>query len=93
MILTTTNSIEGHNIQDYLGIVTGISVNMPKTTLSFNMKKYYESYEVKINEVKEEAFQKSYNALSTARKTELDAELSKKLVKKKRACKIYKLFF
>ena len=58
MILTTTNSIEGHNIQDYLGIVTGISVNMPKTTLSFNMKKYYESYEVKINEVKEEAFQK-----------------------------------
>ncbi|WP_341215569.1 heavy metal-binding domain-containing protein [uncultured Wocania sp.] len=58
MILTTTNTIEGYKIQDYLGIVTGISVNMPKATFSFKMEKYYESYEVKINEVKEEAFQK-----------------------------------
>ena len=58
MILTTTNSIEGFKIQDYLGIVTGVDVNMPKTTISFNMQKYYDSYEKKINEVKESAFQK-----------------------------------
>ncbi|MFD1161348.1 MULTISPECIES: YbjQ family protein [Hwangdonia] len=58
MILTTTNTIEGHSIQDYLGIVTGISVNMPKATFSFKMEKYYQSYEVKINDVKEDAFQK-----------------------------------
>ena len=58
MILTTTNSIENHVIQDYLGIVTGVDVNMPKATLSFNMDKYYQSYENKINEVKEAAFQK-----------------------------------
>ncbi|WOD45012.1 YbjQ family protein [Hwangdonia lutea] len=58
MILTTTNTIEGYTVQDYLGIVTGISVNMPKATFTFKMEKYYQSYEVKINEVKEEAFQK-----------------------------------
>lgn len=58
MILTTTNTIEGHIIQDYLGIVTGVDVNMPKTTLTFNMNKYYQSYEKNINEVKESAFQK-----------------------------------
>lgn len=58
MILTTTNSIENHIIQDYLGIVTGVDVNMPKATLTFNMDKYYQSYENKINEVKEAAFQK-----------------------------------
>ncbi len=57
MILTTTNSIENHVIQDYLGIVTGVDVDMPKATLTFNMKKYYDSFEKKINEVKETAFQ------------------------------------
>ncbi len=61
MILTTTNSIEGHTIKDYLGIVTGVDASMPKTTLSFNMEKYYRSYESKVNEVKEEAFQKLKN--------------------------------
>ncbi len=61
MILTTTNTIEGHTIQNYLGIVTGVSVNMPKATFSFNMQKYYKSYETKIDEVKEEAFQKLQN--------------------------------
>ncbi|MEP1489026.1 MAG: heavy metal-binding domain-containing protein [Algibacter sp.] len=61
MILTTTNSIENHVIQDYLGIVTGVDVNMPKATLTFSMKKYYASYENKINEVKEAAFQKLKN--------------------------------
>ncbi|MDN3664964.1 heavy metal-binding domain-containing protein [Algibacter miyuki] len=58
MILTTTNTIEGHSIKNYLGVVSGVDVNMPKTTISFNMEKYYENYENKINEVKEEAFQK-----------------------------------
>ena len=57
MVLTTTASIEGHNIEDYLGIVTGVSVSMPKVSLSFNMKKYYQSYEARVNEIKEEAFQ------------------------------------
>ena len=58
MVLTTTHTIEGHKIKDYLGIVTGVDVSMPKATLTFNMEKYYKSYEDKINEVKEEAFQK-----------------------------------
>jgi len=58
MILTTTNSVENYRIQDYLGIVTGVNVNMPKTILSFNMNKYYKSYESKMNEIKEAAFQK-----------------------------------
>ena len=58
MILTTTNTIEGHSIKNYLGVVSGVDVSMPKTTISFNMEKYYENYENKINEVKEEAFQK-----------------------------------
>lgn len=38
MILTTTNSIEGHKIQDYLGIVTGVS-NATKATFSFKAEK------------------------------------------------------
>ncbi|MDO5978877.1 heavy metal-binding domain-containing protein [Flavivirga spongiicola] len=58
MVLTTTNSIEGHTIQDYLGIVTGVNASMPKATFSFNMNKYYQSYEKKVDESKEEAFQK-----------------------------------
>lgn len=61
MILATTNTIEGYSIQDYLGIVTGVDVSMPKTVMSFKMEKYYESYENKINEVKEAAFQKLKN--------------------------------
>lgn len=65
MILTTTNTIEGHTIKDYLGIVTGVNASIPKATFSFNMKKYYESYENKVNEVKELAFQKlKSNAIS-----------------------------
>ena len=58
MILTTTDTLEDHSIKNYLGIVTGVDVSMPKATLTFNMEKYYESYENKINLVKEEAFQK-----------------------------------
>ncbi len=61
MILTTTNSIENHIIQNYLGIVTGAHVSMPKTTLTFSMKKYYASYADNVNEVKETAFQNLKN--------------------------------
>ena len=57
MILSTTHSIEDHKINDYLGIVTGVSVNSRKASFSFNMEKYYQSLEDSINEVKEEAFQ------------------------------------
>jgi uncharacterized protein YbjQ (UPF0145 family) len=56
MILTTTNSIEGHQIQDYLGIVTGVSTNV-KTSFSFKSEKNKKLYEVFINEAKEQAFQ------------------------------------
>ncbi len=58
MILTTTNSIENHKIHDYLGIVTGASAKMRKTSFSFKMEKFYETIEETINEVKEDAFQK-----------------------------------
>ncbi len=58
MILTTTNSIEGHSIQDYLGIVTGISMSYKKGKITFNMAKYYDSLEAQVEELKESAFQK-----------------------------------
>ncbi|MBQ0787919.1 MAG: heavy metal-binding domain-containing protein [Oceanihabitans sp.] len=58
MILTTTNTIEGHKIHDYLGVITGVAINRKQTGMSFSMKKYYDSLEANINAVKEEAFQK-----------------------------------
>ena len=66
MILTTTNSIENHNIIDYLGIVTGISFNSTHSykgkSMSFkdmfSSQKYYEAYSKGLELVKEEAFQK-----------------------------------
>ncbi|WP_075341280.1 YbjQ family protein [Tenacibaculum agarivorans] len=66
MILTTTNSIEGHKITEYKGIVTGISYNSSYTYKGtkmsfkdmFSMKKYYEAYELGLANIKEEAFQK-----------------------------------
>ncbi|QRM88681.1 heavy metal-binding domain-containing protein [Lacinutrix sp. WUR7] len=58
MILTTTNTIEGHKIHDYLGVITGVAINRKQTGMSFSMKKYYDSLELNINDVKEEAFQK-----------------------------------
>jgi uncharacterized protein YbjQ (UPF0145 family) len=57
-MLTTTNTIDSHPIQDYLGIVTGVSAKMRKTSFSFNMEKFYATIETTINEIKEEAFQK-----------------------------------
>lgn len=35
MILTTTNSIEGYKIIDYLDIVTGVAMNEKKTRYGF----------------------------------------------------------
>ena len=57
MILTTTNSIEGFSIAEYLGIVSGTSVNMQKMKMTFNMQKYYAGISESITEVKEKAFQ------------------------------------
>jgi uncharacterized protein YbjQ (UPF0145 family) len=65
MVLTTTNSIEGHKIDDYLGIVTGIEVKRGYEKMSFSdsfkMKKYVEQMETQISKTKEEAFQKLQN--------------------------------
>lgn len=58
MILTTTNTIEGHKIHDYLGIVTGVSAQQQTVTFSFSTSKYLDSLNNNINDIKEEAFQK-----------------------------------
>ncbi|TDU43517.1 uncharacterized protein YbjQ (UPF0145 family) [Gelidibacter sediminis] len=57
MILTTTNEIEGFRILEYKGIVSGISVNMQKMSISFNMEKYYAGISETMSQVKEQAFQ------------------------------------
>ncbi|MCB0461988.1 MAG: heavy metal-binding domain-containing protein [Flavobacteriaceae bacterium] len=57
MILTTTNTIEGHKVQDYLGIVTGVSIKVKKGGMTFSMEKYADSFEALLSEIKEEAFQ------------------------------------
>jgi uncharacterized protein YbjQ (UPF0145 family) len=57
MILTTTNSIEGFSIAEYLGIVSGTAVNMQKMKMTFNMQKYYAGISESMSEVKEQAFQ------------------------------------
>ena len=57
MILTTTNSIEGHKIVDYLGIVSGVSMDYQKATMTFSMKKWYAALEGQVNTEKEAAFQ------------------------------------
>lgn len=58
MIITTTPNIEGHPIQNYLGIVTGISMSYKKGGLTFSMEKYYNALESQLEILKEEAFQK-----------------------------------
>lgn len=55
MILTTTNSIEGFKIADYLGIVTGVVVDFNKMALTASKLK--QSYKNTLNKAKEEAFQ------------------------------------
>ena len=49
MILTTSNSIEGYKIADYLGIVTGISTNKQSV--------WKDDLEENIGIAKEQAFQ------------------------------------
>lgn len=61
MILTTTNSIEGFKIIEYKGIVSGVSVNIQKMKVTFNMEKYYKSIGDSIEVVKEQAFQQLKN--------------------------------
>ncbi|SFC96524.1 YbjQ family protein [Algibacter pectinivorans] len=56
MILTTTHSIEGFKINDYLGIVTGVS-SVIKTSFSFKTEKNNALMSEVINKAKEEAFQ------------------------------------
>ncbi len=66
MVLTTTNTIEGYKIIDYLGIVTGISYNSTYSQKEkkisfkdmFNSTKYYEAYADGLEKLKEQAFQK-----------------------------------
>ena len=60
MILTTTNNIEGHKIEDYLGIVTGVSSNL-KRSFSFKTERNMELISDVINKAKEEAFQELKN--------------------------------
>lgn len=58
MIITTTPTIEGHPVVNYLGIVTGISMSYKKGALTFSMEKYYNALESQLETLKEEAFQK-----------------------------------
>ena len=58
MIITTTPTIEGHTVVNYLGIVTGISMSYKKGTITFSMEKYYNALESQLETLKEEAFQK-----------------------------------
>jgi len=67
MILTTTNSVEGKQVTNYLGIVTGNTyvVNYGTKGLSFKdmfkSQNYYDNYEKGLEKAKEEAFQKLRN--------------------------------
>lgn len=57
MILTTTDSIEGYSIIDYLGIVSGTSVNAQKIKMTFNMQKYYSGISESISDVRASALE------------------------------------
>ena len=57
MILTTTNTIEGFKIVDYLGIVTGVAMNDEVLAMGFSMSKYIKKVQQSIDTVKERAFQ------------------------------------
>jgi uncharacterized protein YbjQ (UPF0145 family) len=61
MILTTTNSIEGHRIIEYKGIVFGHITNVQKMKMTFNMQKYYTAISENIADVKEQALQQLTN--------------------------------
>lgn len=65
MVLTTTNSIEGFKIVNYLGIVTGTAYdstfsykgNKMSFKDMFSTSKYYEAYSLSLENIKEKAFQ------------------------------------
>lgn len=57
MLLTTTNSVEDYKILEYRGIVSGTAVNAQKTTMTFNMQKYYAGISESVSEVKAKAFE------------------------------------
>jgi uncharacterized protein YbjQ (UPF0145 family) len=64
MILTTTNTIEGYPVVDYLGVVTGVAVYDEVMTMGFSMSKYVKKIQNSIDKTKEEAFQRlSENAI------------------------------
>ncbi|WP_299677918.1 heavy metal-binding domain-containing protein [uncultured Dokdonia sp.] len=64
MIITTTNSIDGKEVTNYLGIIVGTTYTSNHGTKGmtfkdiFNSKKYYENYESGLDKAKEEAFEK-----------------------------------
>lgn len=64
MILTTTNSIEGKTITNYLGIVSTVTYTATFSGAGmsfkdmFSSKKYYAAYEKALLDAKETAFQK-----------------------------------
>lgn len=64
MILTTTNSIDGKQVTNYLGIIVGTTYTTNYGTKGmsfkdmFNSQKYYENDESGLNEAKENAFEK-----------------------------------
>ena len=64
MLLSTTPTLEGKKIHEYVGIVTGVTytLNYASKGMSFkdvfNTQKYYENYEKGLGEAKENAFQK-----------------------------------
>ena len=57
MILTTTNSIEGYKIVDYLGIVTGVAMHDEVIAMGFSMSKYIKKVQDSVDSTKEKAFQ------------------------------------
>jgi uncharacterized protein YbjQ (UPF0145 family) len=57
MILTTTNSIEGYKIVDYLGIVTGVAMHDEVIAMGFSMSKYIKKVQDSVDATKEKAFQ------------------------------------
>lgn len=64
MIITTTNSIEGKEVSNYLGVIMGTTYTSNHGTKGmtfkdiFNSKKYYENYENGLESAKESAFEK-----------------------------------
>ncbi|MFY8188496.1 MAG: heavy metal-binding domain-containing protein [Flavobacterium sp.] len=56
MILTTTNSVEGYAIAEYIDIVSGTAVHIQKAKMTFNVQKYYAAIGDSISEVKDMAF-------------------------------------